>query len=194
MTMSARMSGTRALISCAHSLRPGWPLIWTEWNRSDANAPDEIRRLGSPTILVILPLPGVGIALLPKLICPACWPAYAGLLSSVGLGFLVPGSNLFILTLASLALALGAIAFKVPTRRRSRVLVLGTIGAVRIVLAKFVFNSGAPLYAGVFALIGASGWNAWLIGQEGPPPGCTRSSKSKDLNSESGNEPKTQDG
>ena len=28
-------------------------------------------------------LPGVGISLLPKLSCPLCWPAYAGLLSSV---------------------------------------------------------------------------------------------------------------
>jgi mercuric ion transport protein len=35
----------------------------------------------------LLALPGVGVSLLPKLTCPACWPAYAGLLSSVGLGF-----------------------------------------------------------------------------------------------------------
>jgi hypothetical protein len=30
--------------------------------------------------------PGVGLSLLPKLACPACWPAYTGLLSSIGLG------------------------------------------------------------------------------------------------------------
>jgi hypothetical protein len=34
-----------------------------------------------------LALPGVGASLFPKLACPLCWPAYAGLLSSVGLGF-----------------------------------------------------------------------------------------------------------
>ena len=33
-------------------------------------------------------VPGIGAALLPKLACPACWPAYAGFLTSVGLGFL----------------------------------------------------------------------------------------------------------
>jgi mercuric ion transport protein len=33
-------------------------------------------------------LPGIGVSLMPKLICPLCWPAYAGLLSAVGLGFL----------------------------------------------------------------------------------------------------------
>jgi hypothetical protein len=33
-------------------------------------------------------LPAVGVAMLPNLTCPACWPAYAGLLSTIGLGFL----------------------------------------------------------------------------------------------------------
>ncbi len=33
--------------------------------------------------------PGVGLALLPKVTCPACWPAYAGVLSALGLGFLM---------------------------------------------------------------------------------------------------------
>lgn len=37
----------------------------------------------------LLSLPGVTVSLLPKLMCPACWPAYAGLLSSLGLGFLI---------------------------------------------------------------------------------------------------------
>ncbi|KAF0218625.1 MAG: putative Thioredoxin [Geobacteraceae bacterium] len=32
-------------------------------------------------------LPGIGLAFLPKLACPACWPAYAGVFSSLGLGF-----------------------------------------------------------------------------------------------------------
>jgi mercuric ion transport protein len=36
----------------------------------------------------LIVLPAIGVAMLPKLACPACWPAYAGLLSSVGLGFL----------------------------------------------------------------------------------------------------------
>src|SRR5215831_11945154 len=43
-------------------------------------------------------LPGIGVALMPKLICPLCWPAYAGLLSAVGLGFLINSRNLLIVT------------------------------------------------------------------------------------------------
>jgi hypothetical protein len=32
----------------------------------------------------LLAVPGMGVAFLPKLACPACWPAYAGLLSGQG--------------------------------------------------------------------------------------------------------------
>lgn len=32
-------------------------------------------------------LPAIGIAVLPKLTCAACWSIYSGLLSSLGLGF-----------------------------------------------------------------------------------------------------------
>jgi hypothetical protein len=32
----------------------------------------------------LVALPGVGVSLLPKLMCPACWPAYAGIVSALG--------------------------------------------------------------------------------------------------------------
>src|SRR5262245_11422434 len=60
--------------------------------------------------------PGVGVALLPKLVCPLCWPAYAGLLSSLGLGFLVSTVYLLPLTAAFLALAVGSLAFRASRR------------------------------------------------------------------------------
>ena len=43
-------------------------------------------------------LPAIGLSLLPKVACPTCWPAYAGFLSSVGLGFLIDTSYLLPLT------------------------------------------------------------------------------------------------
>ena len=36
----------------------------------------------------LLAMPGIVVALLPKLFCPLCWPLYAGVVSSIGLGFL----------------------------------------------------------------------------------------------------------
>lgn len=43
-------------------------------------------------------VPGIGVALLPNVACPACWPAYAGILGSVGLGFLMDTTWLLPLT------------------------------------------------------------------------------------------------
>lgn len=34
----------------------------------------------------LVALPGVGVSLLPKLMCPACWPAYAGIGLGPGVG------------------------------------------------------------------------------------------------------------
>ncbi len=56
-------------------------------------------------------LPAVGVAFLPKLACPACWPAYAGLLSSLGIGFfdytpyLLPLTAVFVLVAIALPTA-----------------------------------------------------------------------------------------
>jgi hypothetical protein len=50
----------------------------------------------------LLAVPGIGLSLLPKVACPACWPAYAGLLSSLGLGFLVSTAYLLPMTAAFL--------------------------------------------------------------------------------------------
>ena len=47
-------------------------------------------------------IPGIDVALLPKLACPACWPAYVALLSSIGLGFLLSTAYLFPLTVVFL--------------------------------------------------------------------------------------------
>ena len=52
----------------------------------------------------LVALPGVGVSLLPKLMCPACWPAYAGIVSALGLGFLVSTKYLLLLTAAFLSI------------------------------------------------------------------------------------------
>lgn len=73
----------------------------------------------------LLALPGIGVALLPKLFCPLCWPLYAGIVSSVGLGFLIGTTYLLPLTGAFLALTVGVLAFRANQRRGYGPLVLG---------------------------------------------------------------------
>lgn len=89
----------------------------------------------------LVALPGVGVSLLPKLACPLCWPAYVGLLSSVGLGFLISARYLLPFTAAILALALVALAFKAKERHGYKPLVLGVVGVVGILAGKFEWES-----------------------------------------------------
>ncbi len=55
-------------------------------------------------------LPGIGVSLLPKVVCPMCSAAYAALVSSLGLGFLISTRYLLSLTAIFLAIAVGALA------------------------------------------------------------------------------------
>ena len=109
----------------------------------------------------ILALPGVGVSLLPKLACPMCWPAYAGLLSSVGLGFLVSTVYLLPVTAGLLVIALGAMAFRASKRHGHGPFLLGLFGSAGVLLGKFVWNSNAAMYGAVGLLVVASLWNAW---------------------------------
>jgi hypothetical protein len=106
-------------------------------------------------------IPGIGVSLLPKLACPLCWPAYAGLLSSVGLGFLISSKYLLPLTGAFLVLAVGALAFRAKHRHGYGPFVLGIVSAVGVLIGKFAWESNPTMYATVGLLVIASVWNAW---------------------------------
>ncbi|UCE88597.1 MAG: hypothetical protein JSW10_09680 [Pseudomonadota bacterium] len=116
-------------------------------------------------------LPAVGTALLPKLACPACWPAYAGLLSSLGLGFVDYTPYLLPLTLVFLVIALGALGLRAHTRRGYGPLLLGLTASLPIVVGKFVYDSDAAMYTGLVLLVGASLWNTWPR-RTAAPSGC----------------------
>ena len=109
----------------------------------------------------LVALPGVGVSLLPKLACPLCWPAYACLLSSVGLGFLISTKYLLPLTIAFLVIALGALAFTAKNRHGYGPFLLGLIAAIGVLVGKFDWDSNPALYSAVALLVVASLWNAW---------------------------------
>ena len=108
-------------------------------------------------------LPGTGLALLPVGACPACWPAYAGLLGSLGLGFLLDTAYLLPVMGAFLALAFAALGYGAKRRRGLGPLVLGVGAAVTALVGKFALGSSAILYLGLALLIGASLWNSWPL-------------------------------
>lgn len=106
-------------------------------------------------------LPAIGAMALPKLTCPACWPAYSGLLSSMGVSFINYSPYLLPLTAAFLLLALIALGWHAQRRRGYGPLFIGLAASVVLLVGKFAFDSDATMYAGMAVLVAASLWNAW---------------------------------
>ncbi|MGH9580463.1 MAG: MerC family mercury resistance protein [Terriglobales bacterium] len=106
-------------------------------------------------------LPGVGVALLPKLACPACWPAYAALVSSMGLGFLIESRYLLGVTAGVLLFALSALFWRAESRRGYGPFALGVVATAAVLIGKFVMESQAVWWSGAVLLFAASAWNAW---------------------------------
>jgi hypothetical protein len=106
-------------------------------------------------------MPGIGVSLLPKLMCPMCWPAYAGVVSALGLGFLVSTKYLLPLTVAVLATTAVALGFRASQRHGYGPLYLGLVAAATILIGKFYFDVAQAAYVGVGLLISASVWNSW---------------------------------
>jgi hypothetical protein len=107
------------------------------------------------------PLPGILGAVLPSVTCPACWPAYAGVLSSLGIGVVLTGPYFLIAVGALLGITLFALGFRCRSRRGFGPLAMGAVASVVILVAKFAGTDGAETYAAAGALIAASVWNNW---------------------------------
>jgi len=106
-------------------------------------------------------LPGLGAALLPVGTCPACWPAYAAFLGSIGLGFLFTENYLLPVTAAFLMLAVASLAYRSRSRHGYGPFGVGALAAIVALGGKFALASDPMLYAGLGMIVGASLWNAW---------------------------------
>ena len=118
-------------------------------------------------------LPGIGIALMPKVLCPLCWPAYAAVLSAAGLTFLMEDRWLFPISVVLLCATLSALAWRARSRRGYGPLGVGAASTVAVLVGKFTLNSTATTYAGIAVLIAACIWNAWPHRSKEPAcPAC----------------------
>ncbi len=106
-------------------------------------------------------LPGIGVSLLPKLMCPACWPTYAGIVSALGLGFLISTKYLLPLTVGFLVITALALGYRALRRHGYGPLWLGLVAAAVILTGKFYFDATQATYTGVGILVAASVWNSW---------------------------------
>ena len=106
-------------------------------------------------------LSGTGAWLVPAGVCPACWPAYAGAVSSLGLGFTFSSSFLIPLAVVLLLLSLVALGYRARNRRGYGPFVLGVVGAVSVLAGKLLLSSEALSYVGLAAIVAAGVWNSW---------------------------------
>tara|TARA_E500000331_G_C17272891_1_gene720233 strand:- start:20217 stop:20915 length:699 start_codon:yes stop_codon:yes gene_type:complete len=108
-------------------------------------------------------IPAIFVALLPNTICPACWPLFGGLVSSLGIGFIFESKNLFILTIILLCIALFSLIYKARKRRGYTPFYLGLCSTLLLITGKFYWNSMAISYVGIAMLLLAIIWNSWPV-------------------------------
>ncbi len=106
-------------------------------------------------------LSGTGAWLVPAGVCPACWPAYAGAASSLGLGFTLGAGFLVPVAALLLSLSLFALGYGAETRRGYAPLSLGIVGALGVLAGKLVLSSDALSYVALAAIFAAGVWNSW---------------------------------
>jgi len=126
---------------------------------------------------VLAAVPALGAGLVPVGACPVCMAATAGVLSSLGLGFLLETVYLLPLMAVLLGVALVALGYKARLRRGFGPLLIGILSASAILVGKFIAGSDVVLYVGLTGLTGAAVWNAWPLKESraAPCPACKTS-------------------
>jgi len=119
---------------------------------------------------VLATVPAVGAGLVPVGACPVCMAATAGVLSSLGLGFLLETAYLLPLMAALLGVALVALGYKARVRRGFGPLLIGILSAAAILTGKFIVGSEVVLYVGLAGLTGAAVWNALPLKERSAAP------------------------
>lgn len=122
-------------------------------------------------------LPVLFFALLPKLICPFCWPLYTGLLGLLGVNFinytpyLLPALALFLI------LTVSGLIMGTRSTKQFAPLYLGSLSALLILVDKFLLETEFLVYAGLLGLIFAVIWHSriQLSMNQGSCPACAYS-------------------
>ena len=110
----------------------------------------------------LLLLPGALLPLLPSATCPVCISAYVGVLSAVGLGFLINERVLVPLIAFFLAINIVSVAWSTRSHRRREPLLGTLLGSAAVVVGRLMWHVHLLVYSGVVLLLAASLFNLWL--------------------------------
>ena len=109
-----------------------------------------------------LTLPAAVLSLLPSFTCPVCLAAYGGVLSTLGLGFVLTESVLAPLIVVFLFVGIASVARTTRSHGRAGPLSMIVAGSGAVVAGRLVWNAPAVMYVGIALVIAASLWNLWL--------------------------------
>jgi multidrug transporter EmrE-like cation transporter len=102
---------------------------------------------------IVASSPAVGVALLPKLTCPLCFPAYAAVLGALGLEFVDYTPYLLPLTAAFLVVTVGVLALQTQRTGIVYPLLLGIAASALVLIGKFHFESEWLTVGGIVLLV-----------------------------------------
>lgn len=130
--------------------------------------PVEIKRARPSWLQALIAVPAAVFPVLPSFSCPVCIAAYAGILSSLGLGFVLTDRVQRPLIVLFLTIALTSVAWATSQHKKLGPLMLVLPGSLVIVIARLVWSIPWVLYVGVSCLVAGAVWN--LILKRTRPP------------------------
>jgi len=110
---------------------------------------------------ILAVLPAIGALMIPGITCPACWPGYAAILSSLGVGFIPSTKYLLPLAVVCLAINLLLLAWDARKQRRIGPLALAFVASLGILYGRFYLGWNVLAYSSAVLLVATSVWNAW---------------------------------
>ena len=120
-------------------------------------------RRGRPAWLhTIIAVPAAVLPLLPNFSCPVCVAVYAGLLSSLGLGFLLTDRVQRPLIVACLIVSVAGVGWAAKQYKTAGPFVFVLLGSVAIVAGRVVWSVTPALYVGLVCLVAGTVWNLIL--------------------------------
>lgn len=108
--------------------------------------------------LNVAAIPAIIIALLPKLVCPFCWPLYTGLLGSIGINFINYTPFLFPLLIVFLILTNLGLVLAARNKKQYAPAYLGGISSLLILIGKFLSETDMLIYIGLTGLVMSVIW------------------------------------
>ncbi len=110
----------------------------------------------------LIAIPAAVLPLLPSFSCPVCVAAYAGLLSSLGLGFLLTDRIQRPLIVAFLVVSVASVGWAARRYKKIGPFALTLVGSAAIIAGRVVWSVTPMLYVGVMCLVAGTIWNLIL--------------------------------